>query len=267
MATVSEVPPPPNVVPDVYEYNETNPTIPLTGAGNHNVDVRALVWTDAFEGGGRLERLRQRARRELGARMPALSSGPTERDLNLLDQHIELAMNAVGGDRQTGRAEGTYYNTNNETGRYNMPHYAMDDPVVHDLLKQRYNIANDGLPSVPEQVTGADADPETLVVKIAVERTLPFTSVSRVDDEIFKQETWRAHTHVDVINGTVDAVPVFVPPVPAKPHAKLSSLVENTRFDQVTEQPLYPDGHPAWFEGWDQYFDNPFPEEMQSLPQ
>ena len=268
MAAVREVPPPPNVVPDVYAFAATDPTIPLTGAGNLGVDVRKLVWTKDFDDAGdRLDRLRERARRELTSRMPVLGGGPSQRDLNLLDQHLEIAMDAVGGNRQLGYAEATYYNVDTETDRYNMPHYAMDDPQLHDLLKQRYNIANDGLPSAPPQVMGGQSDPETLAIKIAVARTLPFTAISRVDDELFKQETWRGHTQTDVIKGTVDAVPVFVPPVPSKPHAKLSGVVENTRFDQVTEQPLYPDGHPAWFEGWDQFFDNPFPEEMQPLQQ
>ena len=266
MAAVTGVPPPPNVVPDVYAFQSTDPTIPLTGAGNHGVDVRELVWTKDFDDAGdRVDRLRERARRELTARMPPLSGGPSERDLNLLDQHVELAMEAVGGNRHTGYAEPTYYNVDKEADRYNMPNYAMDDPQLQDLLKQRYNIANDGHPSIPPKVMGAAADPETLAVKIAVERTLPFTAISRVDDELFRQETWRAHTQVDVITGTVDGVPVFVPPVPTKPHAKLSGLVENTRYDHVTEQPLYPDGHPAWFAGWDQFFDSPFPEEMQPL--
>jgi len=267
MATVRSVPHPPNLVPDVYAFTPTDPTVPLTGAGNRNLDVRELLWTKDFDDPGeRMQRLRDRARRELSAKMPGTSfgsSGPTERDLNLLDQHLERALDAVGGNRKTGYAEATYYSTASEQGRYNMPHYVMDDPQLSNLIKERYNIANDGKPSVPADVITASAEPEALAIRIAVERTLPFTAVSRVDDELFRQETWRGHTLTDVVSGTVDAVPVFVPPVPAKPHAKLSGVVDNARFDEVTDQPLYPDGHPAWFAGWDQFFDDPFPQEMR----
>lgn len=245
-----------------YAFEETNPTIDVTGAGNRHLDPRRLLWTNDYVGNAALdiEALHDKARAELRSRMP---SEPTQRDLNMLDYHLEIALKAVSGNRQSGNAESTYYYVTREDKRYHMPHYVFDDDKAGEILKRRYNISNhsDDRPTTAPGVTTDAADPKGMILKIAVERTLPFTSISRADDELFAKEAWRRHTTTDVVQGTTDSVPVFVPPIPAKAHAKLSAMVDNARFDEVTDQPLYPDGHPAWFAGWDSFFDDPFPEQ------
>lgn len=267
-ASIKDIPPPPNVLPGVYEIESIDPTIAITGAGNRNLSVRELVWgtgqsTDVSDGraAAASTSVRQRAQAALAARM-GLSAPPSARDLNLLDFHLELAIKAVGGHRGVARAEPTYYNVENEVDRYSMPHYVMDDTVRDGpVIKELYGVSESyKFKSYPANKMSDDHF--ALAVKIAVERTLPFTAVSRVDDEIFRKEDWRRHTMVDVVTASSDAAPQFVPPIPSKPHAKLSGLVDNVRYDQVSEQPLYPDGHPAWFRGWDQFFQADFPEEM-----
>ena len=246
----------------VYEFTPTDPTIPISGRGNRHLDVRELVWEPTDEG-ERLASLRAQARAALVAAMPGRE--PTERDLNMLDHHLELAIQAASGDKRgLGFNETAYFDVGSETGRFCMPHYGMDESNGEQvrLLQRRYNVQNLG--PVTQTRGSSMRPPEEMAVKIAVARTLPFTAISKRDDDLFLSEDWRRHTHGDVVTAAADAVPTFVPPIPSMPHHKLARGTENARFDQVTDQPLYPDGHPAWFRGWDQFFDSedPFPPEM-----
>lgn len=257
------------MLPECCQFTATDPTIPISGRGNRHVDVRELVWAP-FDEGAKLAELVDGARTALQQAIPGRE--PSSRDLNMLDHQLELAMQAASGDhRGVGKNETAYYDVESETDRFCMPHYALDEGGASpglpngaeaDLLKHRYNIRNMGAS------TQTDSEkvrpPENMAVKIALARTMPFAAISKRDDELFASEGWRRHTSTDVITSETDAVPSFVPPVSTMSHHKLSSTVENARFEQVTDMPLFPDGHPAWFRGWDQFFDagDPFPQEM-----
>lgn len=240
-----------------YALDMASPAVSLLGAGNEDADPRRIAWarTDA---GAYLAAIRSRARDELTSRM---GRAPSERDLNELDRRLEIAMDAVGGRR--GALETAYYYVPREEDRVCMPHYAPDDTAGEEAnaVRARYGIRNGRRGQ--SDATAAAADPVNEVVKLAVEQTLPFTAVSRRDDQLFKQESWRSHTTTDVATGSAaSTTPLFRPPNPTLPHVKGQQTITNPRMDDVTDQPLYPDGHPAWFQGWDQFFDSPFPDEM-----
>jgi hypothetical protein len=185
-----------------------------------------------------------------------MSREPTERDYNELDRRLQLSIDAVEGERTAH----PFFFVEAEASRVHMPHCVFDDPAQSPLLRLRYGITDD--PSMPlrNRDTGdSSRDPRWQAIKLAVELTLPFTRVSVADDELHAREKWRAHTTSDVLNSTEDAVPLTAPARPVKPHHRsTANVLENLRF----EKPLYPDGHQAWFEGWDQFLDTPFPEEI-----
>jgi hypothetical protein len=240
-----------------YALDTASPAVALLGAGNDDADPRRTAWART-DMGAYLTALRDRARDELTSRM---GRAPSERDLNELDRRLEVAMGAVGGRR--GTPEASYYYAPREVDRVCMPHYAPDDTAGEESngIRARYGIRNGRRGQ--SDATAAAADPANEVVKLVVEQTLPFTAVSQRDDILFKQESWRSHTSTDVAVGTAaTTIPMFQPPNPTMPHAKGQQLTTNPRMDDVTDQPLYPDGHPAWFKGWDQFFDSPFPNEM-----
>jgi hypothetical protein len=236
-------------------FEITDPAGPLTGLGDVRTDLRAVAWSESSgeSAGAYITGLRQQARDALQVEM-GTGNTPTQRDLNELDRQLELMMVSVGGNRHRGYHESPYFYVSEEVDRVAMPHYAVDARMA-----SQYNIRN----SRPNMVdaTAEKRDPASMVVMLAVALTLPYTKVSKRDDETFKKEKWRAHTHTDVVIGSAAHIPVYTTPQPTNPHTSTLKGNENMRFDAVTEHPIFPDGHSAWFEGWDKFLDTPFPEE------
>jgi hypothetical protein len=239
-------------------FDPTDPTASLTGVGNLQSDLRVLTWGETEDtgdsAGAYMIDIREQARDALGTAMGGKT--PTERDLNELDRQLELMMSSVGGNRMRGHMEQTYFFASEEDERVSMPHYAVESERTAAL----FNIRN-RRPDQVKNATSAERDPSKMAVMLAVALTLPYTEISSRDDDVFVKEKWRAHTNTDVLQSATSSIPLFTAPLPTKPHSTTLKGGENVRFDEVTDRPLFPDGHSAWFEGWDKFLDSPFPEE------
>jgi hypothetical protein len=85
--------------------------------------------------------------------------------------------------------------------------------------------------------TAEQRDPASMVVMLAVALTLPYTKVNKRDDETFKQEKWRAHTHNDVVGAAVAHVPAYIPrhnpPTHMPPRLKVSKTCDMTPSQNI----------------------------------
>ena len=231
---------PGTIVSGAYSHESVDAAAQLMGAGCSRADIRQVAWGGDEEVASRISRLRRLCKEGVTTR---LGRALTARDADEVDRRLEEAMR---GDTSTRSVE-------HEADRVAMPHYGTEDKIIARQHAVRNNREGTSLPQ--DVVDG----PEAQLIALVVELSLGFVAESSRDDTLFKTEAWRGHTVVDVVRGVTDGVPAFAPPRATMSTTKLSTTVDNPRMLEVSEQPLYPDGHPAWFAGWDQFFDASLP--------